>query len=125
MAQVRYIVNDVEEAIEFYTSKLDFSLEQQFGPAMAILVNGDLRLWVAGPKASASRPMPNGAQPTPGGWARFVLTVKDIESLVPELKAAGVQFRNDLVKGPGGTQILCEDPSGNVIELFEPVDTDA
>ena len=120
MAQIRYIVNDVEEAIGFYVERLGFELEQQFGPAMAILAHEDLRLWLAGPKASASRPMPDGDKPVPGGWSRFVLTVSDLESLVMQLKADGVRFRNDIVVGPGGRQILCEDPSGNVVELFEP-----
>ncbi len=120
MARIRYIVNDVDEAISFYTARLGFELEQQFGPAMAILVHEDLTLWLAGPKASASRPMPDGAQPVPGGWSRFVLTVADLDSLVSQLKADGVTFRNDIVEGPGGKQILCEDPSGNVVELFEP-----
>ncbi len=120
MAQIRYIVNNVEESVDFYVTKLGFRLEQQYGPAMAILVHDDLTLWVAGPKASASRPMPDGRSPVPGGWARFVLTVKDLESTSSELKTAGVVFRNDIVEGPGGKQILCEDPSGNIIELFQP-----
>jgi len=120
MAQIRYIVNDVDKAIAFYVSKLGFKLEQQFGPAMAILVHGDLRLWLAGPNASASKPMPDGSTPIPGGWSRFVLTVDDIESLSSELKTDGVTFRNEIVIGPGGKQILCEDPSGNVVELFQP-----
>lgn len=120
MAQVRYIVDDVENAIEFYVAKLGFELEQQFGPAMAILARDDLKLWVAGPKASASLPMPNGDKPLPGGWSRFVLTVEDLDALLEKLRSEGVQFRNDVVEGPGGKQILCEDPAGNVIELFEP-----
>ena len=120
MAQIRYIVNDVDEAVTFYVSKLGFKLEQQFGPAMAILTNDDLRLWLAGPKASASKPMPDGATPTPGGWSRFVLTVEDLESLASELKNGGVKFRNEIVEGQGGKQILCEDPSGNIVELFQP-----
>lgn len=120
MAQVRYIVDDVERAVEFYTTKLGFELEQQFGPAMAILRKDDLALWVAGPMASASRPMPDGSQPSPGGWARFVLTVDDLDALVSRLRTGGVAFKNDIVEGPGGKQILCEDPAGNVIELFEP-----
>lgn len=125
MAQVRYIVEDVAEAVEFYTTKLGFDLEQQFGPAMAILSSGDLRLWLAGPKASASRPMPDGSQPVPGGWGRFVFTVNDLESMVTRLREQNVNFRNDIVEGPGGKQILCEDPSGNVVELFEPNSSDA
>ncbi len=119
MAQVRYIVKDVEQAIEFYVSKLGFNLEQQFGPAMAIMSKDDLKLWVAGPAASASKPMPDGAQPEPGGWARFVLSVEGIDQLVADLRAGGVTFLNDIVEGPGGKQILCQDPSGNVVELFE------
>ncbi len=120
MAQVRYIVDDVEDAVAFYVSKLGFELEQQYGPAFAIVVHGDLTLWLAGPKASASKPMPDGAIPSPGGWSRFVLTVDDLESLVSKLTDDGVRFRNDIVEGPGGKQVLCKDPSGNVVELFQP-----
>ncbi|MEL6962400.1 MAG: VOC family protein [Pseudomonadota bacterium] len=120
MAQVRYIVDDVSQAIAFYTSHLDFRLDQQFGPAMAILAKGDLQLWVAGPQASASQPMPDGTIPKAGGWNRIVVTVTDIEKLVARLRHAGVSFRNDIIQGPGGRQILCEDPAGNPIELFEP-----
>lgn len=120
MAQVRYIVLDVDESISFYVNHLGFALEQQFGPAMAILSKDDLRLWIAGPAASASKPMSNGDQPTPGGWSRFVLTVGDLGSLVDSMKSQGVVFLNVIVEGPGGKQILCRDPSGNTIELFEP-----
>ncbi len=121
MAQVRYIVDDVDEAVAFYVSKLGFELEAQYGPAIAILVHGDLTLWVAGPVASASKPMPDGAKPSPGGgWSRFVLTVDDLESFVSKLTDDGVSFRNDILEGPGGKQILCVDPSGNVVELFQP-----
>ena len=120
MAHVRYIVHDVDASVAFYTTHLGFDLEQQFGPAMAILVRDDLRLWLAGPQASASRPMPDGAKPEPGGWGRFVLTVDDLESYIATLRDGGVTFKNEIVTGPGGSQILCEDPSGNVIELFEP-----
>ncbi len=120
MATVRYIVDDVEDAVAFYVTKLGFELEQQYGPAIAILVHGDLTLWVAGPKASASRPMPDGAKPSPGGWSRFALVVDDLESLVSKLRDDGVSFRNDILEGPGGKQILCVDPSGNVVELFQP-----
>ena len=120
MAQIRYIVHDVNEAVTFYTEHLGFTLNQQFGPAMAILQKDDIQLWVAGPAASASKPMPDGAQPEPGGWARFVLPVADIAKTVADLTSSGVQFRNDIVEGPGGKQCLCQDPSGNVIELFEP-----
>lgn len=120
MATVRYIVDDVSDAVAFYVSKLGFELEQQYGPAIAILAHGDLRLWVAGPKASASLPMPDGVTPSPGGWSRFVLTVDDLEAFVAKLRAEGVRFRNDIVEMQGRKQILCMDPSGNVIELFQP-----
>jgi catechol 2,3-dioxygenase-like lactoylglutathione lyase family enzyme len=120
MVRVRYIVNDVNEAVAFYTSQLGFTVHQQFGSTIAILRREDLELWTAGPDASASRPMPDGARPEPGGWARFVLTTEDLASWVVKLRADGVRFRNDIVEGPGGKQILCLDPSGNVVELFEP-----
>ena len=120
MAQVRYIVDDVEKAIAFYTSKLGFALEQQFGPAMAILKLDDLQLWIAGPPASASKPMPDGSKPVPGGWNRIVVTVDDLEDLVTRLRGEGVGFKNDILEGPGGKQILCLDPSGNIVELFQP-----
>ena len=119
MASVRYLVHDVDQAIAFYT-RLGFTLRQQFGPAMAIVAHGDLTLWLAGPRASASKPMPDGRTPGPGGWNRFVLQVADLPAIVADLRAQGVGFRNDIVDGPGGRQILCEDPSGNVVELFEP-----
>ncbi|ESX24701.1 VOC family protein [Mesorhizobium sp. LSJC264A00] len=120
MVSVRYLVRDVDLSIAFYTSYLGFALKQQFGPAMAILTRGDLSLWLAGPLASAARPMPDGRTPEPGGWNRFVLEVEQLPSIVTEMVEAGVRFRNQIVEGPGGRQILCEDPSGNVIELFEP-----
>ena len=120
MAQVRYIVNDVDAAIDFYVSNLGFQLDQQYGPAMAILLKDDLSLWVAGPMASASKPMPDGSTPTPGGWSRFVLTVENMDEFVAQLKENGVNLKNDILEGPGGRQVLCEDPSGNTIELFEP-----
>jgi catechol 2,3-dioxygenase-like lactoylglutathione lyase family enzyme len=119
MAVMRYIVADVDAAVGFY-ARLGFEVKQQFGPAMAIAGRDDLTLWLAGPNASASRPMPDGRQPEPGGWNRMVITVDDLAATVAELRAAGVPFRNDIVTGPGGQQILCEDPSGNVVELFEP-----
>ena len=120
MASVRYIVRSVDQAVAFYRDRLGFTLEQQFGPAMAIVSRDDLTLWLAGPGASASRPMPDGRQPEPGGWNRFVLRVDDLAALVTDLRRQGVTFRNEVVKGPGGQQILCEDPSGNVVELFQP-----
>jgi catechol 2,3-dioxygenase-like lactoylglutathione lyase family enzyme len=121
MAEIRYIVADVDAAVAFYTTHLGFALVNQFGPAMAIVERGDLTLWLAGPLASASRAMPDGAVPAPGGgWGRFVLRVTDLAAEVADLKAKGVTFRNDIVTGPGGKQCLCIDPSGNLIELFEP-----
>ena len=119
MATARYLVHNVDAAIKFYTGDLGFTLRQQFGPAMAILARDDLTLWLAGPPASAAKPMPDGRQPEPGGWNRFVLEVTDLPALITTLKSRGVTFRNDLLDGPGGRQILCEDPSGNAIELFE------
>ncbi len=119
MATVRYIVDDVSDAVDFYVSKLGFEVEMQV-PAFASLAHGDLTLWLAGPRASASRPMLDGAIPSPGGWSRFVLIVDDLESFVSKLTDDGVRFRNEIVEGPGGKQILCQDPSGNVVELFQP-----
>ena len=120
MAAVRYIVRDVEASIAFYTSRLGFTLIQQYGPAMAILERAGLQLWLAGPPASASRPMPDGRVPAPGGWARIVIEVADLDAIVVALRADATTFRNDIIAGPGGRQVLIEDPSGNAIELFEP-----
>jgi catechol 2,3-dioxygenase-like lactoylglutathione lyase family enzyme len=117
---VRYIVRDVDASVAFYRDALGFSVDERHGPAIAILSRGDLTLWVAGPPASASRPMPDGRKPEPGGWNRFVVETEDLDTLVAGLRAKGVRFRNEIVSGPGGRQILCEDPSGNVVELFEP-----
>jgi catechol 2,3-dioxygenase-like lactoylglutathione lyase family enzyme len=119
MATVRYMVKNVDASVDFYTKHLGFSVKQKFEP-IAILTRGDLTLWVAGPKASAGRPMPDGRKPEPGGWNRFVIEVEDLAKTVAQLREAGTPFRNDIVAGPGGKQILAEDPSGNVIELFEP-----
>jgi len=119
MSTVRYIVDDVEEAVDFYVSKLGFEVEMQV-PAFASLIHGDLTLWLAGPRASASRPMLDGAVPSPGGWSRFVLIVDDLASLVSKLADDGVIFKNDILEMQGRKQILCEDPSGNVIELTQP-----
>lgn len=119
MATVRYLVNDVEASVAFYTGLLGFELVQQFGPAMAITKKGDLTLWLAGPAASASRPMPDGRQPTPGGWNRFVVEVDDIEATFAALRASGASTRNEIISGPGGRQVLVDDPSGNCVELFQ------
>ena len=120
MVAVRYLVHNVDAAVAFYRENFGFTLEQQFGAAMAILEYEDLRLWLAGPGASAARLMPDGRKPEAGGWNRFVIEVDDLPAKVAELKRVGVKFRNDIVVGPGGRQILCEDPSGNPIELFQP-----
>ena len=120
MATFRYIVRSVDEAVAFYTGLLGFSLKRQFGPAMAIVARDDVTLWLAGPGASASRPMPDGRKPEPGGWNRMVIEVPDLPAAVSKFREKGATFRNDIVTGPGGRQILCEDPSGNPIELFEP-----
>lgn len=120
MATVRYLVQDVDVAITFYTTHLDFKLVDQMGPAFAIVERDNLELWLSGPQSSAARPMPDGRQPVAGGWNRFVVEVDDIDSRVASMKAAGVQFRNEIIQGPGGKQILVDDPSGNPIELFQP-----
>jgi catechol 2,3-dioxygenase-like lactoylglutathione lyase family enzyme len=119
MAEMRTIVDDVDKAIAFYTGALGFRLVQQFGPAMAIIECGDLTLWLAGPAASASRAMPDGRKPVPGGWNRIVLRCDDLAADVTRFRTLGLTFRNDIVVGPGGKHILIEDPSGNPIELFE------
>lgn len=119
MARFRYLVHDVDLSVAFYTGHLGFSLSQQFGPAMAIVERDDLALWLAGPRSSAARAMPDGAQPEPGGWNRIVLTIDDLDALHAALAADGVRFRGPIIDGPGGRQVLCEDPSGNPVELFE------
>jgi catechol 2,3-dioxygenase-like lactoylglutathione lyase family enzyme len=117
---VRYMVDDVEAAIAFYTTHLGFTLLTKTAPAFADVARGDLRLLLSGPTSSAGRPMPDGRRPGPGGWNRIHLIVEDLAAEVNRLRAAGVQFRNDIVSGPGGLQILLEDPAGNVVELFQP-----
>ena len=119
MATVRYLVADVPRAMAFYVERLGFTVEQEMLPAFARIRRDDLTLWLAGPKSSAARPMPDGAMPEPGGWNRFVIQVDDLASVVESLGAAGARFRNDVVTGPGGKQILVEDPDGNPVELFE------
>jgi catechol 2,3-dioxygenase-like lactoylglutathione lyase family enzyme len=120
VAIVRYLVDDVDAAIAFYRNSLGFALEQQMGPAFAIVTRDDLALWLSGPESSAARPMPDGRRPEPGGWNRAVVVVEDLATRVEELKRSGLSFRNDIVSGPGGKQILLEDPAGNPVELFEP-----
>jgi catechol 2,3-dioxygenase-like lactoylglutathione lyase family enzyme len=120
MVNVRYLVDDVESAIDFYTKLLDFEVLTSFAPAFADVARGKLRLLLSGPKSSAARPMPDGAKPGPGGWNRIHLLVDDIEAEVARLRDAGARFRNDILEGPGGKQVLLQDPSGNVVELFQP-----
>lgn len=120
MATVRYLVHDVDRAVAFYTGHLGFTLDTQMGSAFALVAHGDLRLWLSGPKSSAARAMPDGREPEPGGWNRIVLEVADLAGMVATLRASGLTFRNDIVAGPGGQQIVLDDDSGNGIELFEP-----
>ncbi|UDY37059.1 VOC family protein [Dermatobacter hominis] len=117
---VRYMVDDVEASVAFYTSVLGFEVLNDFAPAFADVRRGNLRLLLSGPTSSAGRPMPDGAVPGPGGWNRIHLIVDDIDGEVERLRAAGAAFRNDVLSGPGGSQVLVQDPSGNVVEIFEP-----
>ncbi len=117
---VRYMVDDVDSAVEFYTKHFGFTLGTNAPPAFADVVRGHLRVLLSGPQSSAGRPMPDGRNPGPGGWNRIEFVVDDIAAEVERLRAEGVRFRNDIVTGPGGKQILIEDPSGNPIELFQP-----
>jgi catechol 2,3-dioxygenase-like lactoylglutathione lyase family enzyme len=118
--RVRYMVDDVEAAIAFYTKLFGFDVLNDYSPAFADVQRGNLRLLLSGPTSSAARPMPDGRQPQPGGWNRIHFIVDDLEAEVARLRAAGVTFRGDIVKGPGGSQILLDDPAGNPIELFQP-----
>jgi catechol 2,3-dioxygenase-like lactoylglutathione lyase family enzyme len=120
IVNVRYMVNDVDEAIAFYTKVLGFELLTNASPAFADVKRGNLRLLLAGPKSSAGRPMPDGTKPGPGGWNRIHFIVDDIDVEVARARDAGGRFRNDIIEGPGGKQILLLDPSGNVVELFQP-----
>jgi catechol 2,3-dioxygenase-like lactoylglutathione lyase family enzyme len=122
MVNVRYMVDDVDDSVAFYTKQLGFNVLSSAPPAFADVIRGNLRLLLAGPQSSAGRPMPDGRKPGPGGWNRIHFIVDDIESEVGRLRDVGVTFRNDIVTGPGGKQILLEDPSGNVIELFQPAE---
>jgi len=118
---VRYMVDDVQAAVDFYTTHFGFTLNTAALPAFADVTRGNLRLLLAGPQSSASRPMPDGRKPEPGGWNRIHFIVDDdITAEVDRLRTAGVKFRNDIVTGPGGRQILLDDPSGNPVELFQP-----
>ena len=119
-ANVRYLVDDVQAAVDFYTTHLGFTLNFSAAPAFADVVRGPLRLLLSGPTSSAGRPMPDGATPVAGGWNRIHLIVDDIQAEVARLRDAGLHFRNDIVTGPGGRQILLQDPAGNLVELFQP-----
>ena len=120
MINVRYMVDDVEASIDFYTGHLGFQVISTAVPAFADVRRGALRLLLSGPTSSAGRPMPDGRRPGPGGWNRIHLIVGDIEAEVERLRGESVRFRNEIVTGPGGRQILLDDPSGNPIELFQP-----
>jgi len=120
LVNVRYMVDDVEEAVDFYTTHFGFEVRSSAAPAFADVVRGNLRLLLSGPRSSAGRPMPDGRTPGPGGWNRIHFIVDDIGSEVERLRGAGLTFRNEIISGPGGQQILLEDPAGNPIELFQP-----
>ena len=120
LVNVRYMVDDVDAAIDFYTTQFGFTLRSSAAPAFADVVKGNLRLLLSGPKSSAGRPMPDGRTPEPGGWNRLHFVVEDIAADVERLRTAGATFRNDIISGPGGQQVVLEDPAGNPIELFQP-----
>jgi catechol 2,3-dioxygenase-like lactoylglutathione lyase family enzyme len=117
---VRYMVDDVSAAIDFYTNHVGFTLGTKALPAFADVTRGNLRLLLAGPNSSAGRPMSDGERPSPGGWNRIHFVVDDLDAEVVRLEAEGVRFRNEVVSGPGGSQVLAVDPSGNIVELFQP-----
>jgi catechol 2,3-dioxygenase-like lactoylglutathione lyase family enzyme len=120
LVHVRYMVDDVDTAVDFYTTHFGFTVRSNFAPAFADVVRGNLRLLLSGPTSSAGRPMPDGRTPEPGGWNRIHFIVEDIAAEAERLRDAGVRFRNEIVSGPGGQQILAEDPAGNPVELFQP-----
>jgi len=120
LVNVRYMVDDVQDAVDFYTAHFGFTVRTSAAPAFADVVRGNLRLLLSGPTSSAGRPMPDGRTPQPGGWNRIHFIVDDITVEVERLRRAGVTFRNEIVSGPGGRQIVLDDPAGNPIELFQP-----
>lgn len=124
---VRYIVNDVDASIDFYCRQLGFTEDMHPAPSFAMLSRGDLRLVLSAPSAAGGggQAMPDGTIPQPGGWNRFSIEVVDLEALVGQLRGVGAHFRNDIVNGVGGRQILVDDPSGNPIELFQPTIAEA
>jgi predicted enzyme related to lactoylglutathione lyase len=117
---IRYMIDDVPAAVEFYTTRLSFTLEINAGPAFAAVSRDGVRLLLSGKASSGRRAMPDGRQPVPGGWNRIQIQVDDLEAMVKRLSDEGMKFRNDIITGPGGSQILLDDPSGNPIELFQP-----
>jgi catechol 2,3-dioxygenase-like lactoylglutathione lyase family enzyme len=120
LVSVRYLVDDVDAAIDFYTKHLGFAVRTRFAPAFADVTRAHLRLLLSGPTSSAGRELPDGAQPGPGGWNRIHLIVDDIDAEVSRLRSAGVAFRSEVISGPGGRQIVLDDPAGNPVELFQP-----
>jgi catechol 2,3-dioxygenase-like lactoylglutathione lyase family enzyme len=120
MASIRYFVRDVEAAKAFYVTGLGFDVIEEWGPAFAIVGHDDLQLWLSGPGSSAARPMPDGRHPESGGWNRIVIETDDLPATIARVQVAGGRFRNEIISGPGGSQILAEDPDGNPIELFSP-----
>jgi catechol 2,3-dioxygenase-like lactoylglutathione lyase family enzyme len=120
MAIIRYLVDDADAAAAFYVEALGFKVDRRIGSAFTFVSRDDLVVWLSGPETSAARPMPNGDQPVPGGWNRLVIEVDDIDAAVERLREANARFRNEPITGPGGRQVLVEDPSGNPIEIFQP-----
>jgi catechol 2,3-dioxygenase-like lactoylglutathione lyase family enzyme len=120
LVSIRYLVDDVDAALDFYTTHFGFEPRTVAAPAFADVVRGPLRLLLSGPQSSAGRPMTDGAVPGPGGWNRVHFVVDDLDAEIARLRDAGVTFRNDVVRGPGGAQVLVQDPAGNLVELFEP-----